>query len=418
MNSDRRPAMERGTGGGPLCIQTQGNTLTFASIDADAGLKAALALSRPDIIATVTASGMKGRGGAGFPTGMKWNFAGAERAGEKYVLCNADEGEPGTFKDRVILSQFPDLVFAGMTIAGRAIGAQMGIVYLRGEYSYLRHDLNTVIKKRRAAGLLGENVGGVEGFNFDIIVALGAGAYVCGEETALIESLEGFRGEPRNRPPFPAVEGFRGRPTVVNNVETLASTAAIFAKGVDWFRSYGTDKSTGFKLFSISGDCAKPGVYEFPFGITVADLLKEVGGEGAKAVQIGGASGICVPSKDFARRVAFEDIPTGGSVIIFGPQRDMLDVAENFLEFFVDESCGQCTPCRLGNVKMLEAAKQLKAGTCSADYVAELRELSGTMQVASKCGLGQTSSNAFMSILEHFGEEIMNRPAQAETARN
>ena len=400
-----------------MSIETQGNALTFATIDGDAGLRAALALSRADIIDTVTDSGMKGRGGAGFPTGMKWNFCGSEKGDRKYIICNADEGEPGTFKDRVILTEFADLVFAGMAIAGRAIGAREGIVYLRGEYTYLRSHLNDVIKKRRAAGLLGKDVGGVKGFDFDIIVALGAGAYICGEETALIESLEGFRGEPRNRPPFPVVAGYRYAPTVVNNVETLASAACIFAKGVDWFKSFGTDRSTGFKLFSISGDCAKPGVYEFPFGIKVADLLKEVGGEDAKAVQSGGASGTCVPRDQFARQMAFEDIPTGGSVMVFGPQRDMLDVAENFLEFFVDESCGQCTPCRLGNVKMLEAAQQLKEGTCSAEYVAELRELSGTMQVASKCGLGQTSSNAFMSILEHFGDEIMSRPAQAESAR-
>ena len=400
-----------------MSIETQGNTLTFASIDADAGLRAALALSRPDIIDAVTASGMKGRGGAGFPTGMKWNFAGSEKGDDKYIICNADEGEPGTFKDRVILSEFADLVFAGMTIAGRAIGAKEGIVYLRGEYTYLRPHLNAVIKERRAAGLLGKDVCGVKGFDFDIIVALGAGAYICGEETALIESLEGFRGEPRNRPPFPVVAGYRYAPTVVNNVETLASAACIFAKGVDWFKSFGTDRSTGFKLFSISGDCAKPGVYEFPFGITVADLLKEVGGGDAKAVQIGGASGTCVPQKEFARQMAFEDIPTGGSVMVFGPERDMLAVAENFLEFFVDESCGQCTPCRLGNVKMLQAAGQLREGTCTAEYLAELRELSATMQVASKCGLGQTSSNAFMSILEHFGDEIKGRSPQAETAR-
>jgi len=401
-----------------MTIQTQGNTLTFASIDGDAGLKAALAMKRADIIDTVADSGMKGRGGAGFPTGMKWNFAGAQKGDRKYVICNADEGEPGTFKDRVILTEFADLVFAGMTIAGRAIGAKEGIVYLRGEYSYLRSPLNAVIKKRRAAGLLGEDVGGVKGFDFDIIVALGAGAYICGEETALIESLEGFRGEPRNRPPFPVVAGYRYAPTIVNNVETLASAACIFAKGVDWFKSFGTDRSTGFKLFSISGDVAKPGVYEFPFGITVADLLKEVGGDDAKAVQIGGASGICVPRDQFARQMAFEDIPTGGSVMVFGAQRDMLAVAENFLEFFVDESCGQCTPCRVGNAKMLEAAGQLRAGTCSTEYVAELRELSGTMQVASKCGLGQTSSSAFMSILEHFGDEIMSRTPQAETVRS
>jgi [NiFe] hydrogenase diaphorase moiety large subunit len=400
-----------------MSVETQGNTLTFASVDGDAGLRAALAMSRPDIIDTVSDSGMKGRGGAGFPTGMKWNFAGAERGDKKYIICNADEGEPGTFKDRVILTEFADLVFAGMTIAGRAIGASEGIVYLRGEYSYLRPHLNDVITKRRDAGLLGKDVAGLQGFDFDIIVALGAGAYICGEETALIESLEGFRGEPRNRPPFPVVSGFRYAPTVVNNVETLASAACIFANGVDWFKSFGTNKSTGFKLFSISGDCAKPGVYEFPFGITVAELLKEVGGEDAKAVQIGGASGTCVPRIQFSRQMAFEDIPTGGSVIVLGPQRDMLAVAENFLEFFVEESCGQCTPCRVGNPKMLAAAQQLREGICSVEYMDELRELSATMQVASKCGLGQTSSNAFMSILEHFGDEIMDRTDQAEIVR-
>jgi [NiFe] hydrogenase diaphorase moiety large subunit len=392
-----------------MSIETQGNALTFATIDGDAGLRAALALSRADIIDTVTDSGMKGRGGAGFPTGMKWNFCGSEKGDRKYIICNADEGEPGTFKDRVILTEFADLVFAGMAIAGRAIGAREGIVYLRGEYTYLRSHLNDVIKKRRAAGLLGKDVGGVKGFDFDIIVALGAGAYICGEETALIESLEGFRGEPRNRPPFPVVAGYRYAPTVVNNVETLASAACIFAKGVDWFKSFGTDRSTGFKLFSVSGDCAKPGVYEFPFGIKVAELLKEVGGEDAKAVQIGGASGTCVPRAQFARQMAFEDIPTGGSVMVFGPQRDMLDVAENFLEFFVDESCGQCTPCRLGNPVLLEGVRSLKRGECTAERLGGLQQLGRTMQDASKCGLGQTSPNFFLSLVDRFGPEIIDR---------
>jgi len=309
-------------------IDTQGNDLTFSKIEPNAGLRAALAMSRADIADFTRDSRLKGRGGAGFPTGMKWGFAGAEKAQPKYIICNADEGEPGTFKDRVILTDFADLVFEGMTIGARAVGATMGLVYLRGEYSYMRHHLNDVIRARRAAGLLGKNVGGVEGFDFDIIVALGAGAYICGEETALIESLEGFRGEPRNRPPFPVVNGLMGKPSVVNNVETLAWAACIFAKGVDWFTAIGTEKSTGQKLFSISGDCAHPGVYEFPWGITIAQLLKEVGGESAKAVQIGGASGRCVPRTEFQRQLAFEDIPTGGSIIVIGPQRDMLAVAQ------------------------------------------------------------------------------------------
>jgi [NiFe] hydrogenase diaphorase moiety large subunit len=394
-------------------LHTQGNELTFASIEPNAGLRTALAMRRADIVDLVRDARLRGRGGAGFPTGMKWGFAAAEKREPKYIICNADEGEPGTFKDRVILTDYADLVFEGMTIGARAIGASLGLVYLRGEYSYLRHHLNEVIKARRAAGLLGGNIGGVDGFDFDILVALGAGAYICGEETALIESLEGFRGEPRNRPPFPVVNGFLGQPSVVNNVETLAWAACIFAKGVDWFTRIGTEKSTGQKLFSISGDCAKPGVYEFPWGITVAELLAQVGGSDAKAVQIGGASGRCVPRAQFERQLAFEDIPTGGSIIVIGPQRDMLAVAHNFLDFFADESCGQCTPCRLGNRKLLEGVEMLAKGTCSSEYLDELKGLCRTMQLASKCGLGQTSSVAFLSILEHFGDEVLGRTPTA-----
>jgi [NiFe] hydrogenase diaphorase moiety large subunit len=397
----------------PATIETQGNALTYETIEAEAGLKAALAMSRADLVDLVRDSDLKGRGGAGFPTGMKWGFCAAEKADQKYIICNADEGEPGTFKDRVILSRFADLVFEGMTIGGYAIGASLGIIYLRAEYTYMRPHLNEVIQRRRAAGLLGRDIGGVQGFDFDILVAMGAGAYVCGEETALIESLEGFRGEPRNRPPFPVVAGLLNNPTVVNNVETLASVAAILGKGTDWFKTFGTDKSTGYKLFSISGDCEKPGVYEFPWGITVARLLEEVGGQGAKAVQIGGASGVCVPAKDFTRTLAFEDIPTGGSVMVIGPDRDILDVAENFLEFFVEESCGQCTPCRLGNPQMLEAVKLLKHGECPPEFLKNVKALCATMQVASKCGLGQTSPSAFLSILEGFGDEIANRAPSA-----
>jgi [NiFe] hydrogenase diaphorase moiety large subunit len=394
-------------------IKTQGNALTYATIEPDGGLKAALAMARGDIVDTLSDSGLKGRGGAGFPTGMKWNFCAAEKADQKYIICNADEGEPGTFKDRVILTDYADLVFEGMTIGGRAIGATLGIVYLRAEYSYLRPHLNEVIKSRRERGLLGHDVMGLKGFDFDIITALGAGAYVCGEETALIESLEGFRGEPRNRPPFPVVAGLLNNPTVVNNVETLASVACIFAKGPDWFKGFGTDKSTGYKLFSVSGDCERPGVYEFPWGITVAELLRQVGGEGAKAVQIGGASGVCVPARDFERRLAFEDIPTGGSVMVIGAQRDILDVAHNFLEFFVEESCGQCTPCRLGNAQMLRAVELLKEGACPPAFLADVKALGATMQVASKCGLGQTSPSAFLSIVDGFGDEISQSAASA-----
>ena len=382
--------------------------LTFSTVEANAGLRAALGTKRADIIEALRRSGIRGRGGAGFPVAVKWNLAAAARSERKFVVCNADEGEPGTFKDRVLLSDYADLVVEGMTIAARAIGAQKGILYLRGEYTYLVAHLESVLARRRAESLLGASVLGEAGFDFDIEIRLGAGAYICGEETALIESLEGNRGEPRNRPPFPVDTGFFGQPTVVNNVETLAWITTIFAKGPDWFKGIGTERSTGPKIFSVSGDCERPGVYELPMGITVADLLKEVGGEDAKAVQVGGASGHCVPASEFNRTIAYEDIATGGSVIVFGPDRDMLEVAYNFLEFFVDGSCGQCTPCREGNAKLLEGVEMLEAGECSSHYLRELCQLGETMQLASKCGLGQSSPNAFLSIVKHFSPEIMS----------
>jgi [NiFe] hydrogenase diaphorase moiety large subunit len=385
---------------------------TFDSVEPESGLRAALAKTRADIVGEIGASGLRGRGGAGFPTGTKWNLAAAARVkagGRKYVVCNADEGEPGTFKDRVILTEHANLVFEGMTIAARAVGASTGILYLRGEYVYLRPQLEAVLQERRDRKLLGADVGGLAGFHFDIHVHMGAGAYVCGEETALIESLEGHRGEPRNRPPFPVDTGFEGQPTVVNNVETLAWVACIMSRSAHWFKSIGTEKSAGYKLFSVSGDCREPGVYEFPLGITVAELLGAVGGDGAKAVQIGGASGHCVPAAEFSRRLAFEDVATGGSVIVFGPGREMIQVAKNFMEFFVEESCGQCTPCRAGNAKLLEGIEKLERGECSMAYLQELLALSETMQLASKCGLGQSSPNAFVSIVRHFKDEIMGR---------
>lgn len=388
---------------------THTGALTFSQVQPGAGLMAALKLPRTGIIGVIADSALKGRGGAGFPTSVKWNLAGAARGDLKYVVCNADEGEPGTFKDRVILSDFADLVFDGMTIGGRAIGATLGLLYLRGEYRYLLKHLEEVLQRRREQGWLGRNICGVDCFNFEIKIRLGSGAYVCGEETALIESLEGHRGEPRNRPPFPVDTGYFGRPTIVNNVETLAWAACIMDKGAEWFKGFGTAKSAGLKLFSVSGDCEHPGVYEFPLGLTVTQLLEAVGGLGAKAVQIGGASGHCVPASDFGRTIAFEDVSTGGSIIVIGPQRDMLQIARNFMEFFVEESCGQCTPCRDGNPKLLQGVEMLEGGSCSAAYLHQLCQLGETMQVASKCGLGQSSPNAFLSIVKHFPAEIMGR---------
>ena len=377
----------------------------FDSAQHGNGLAEALKKSRQEIIMEVRESGLKGRGGAGFPTGTKWMLAAAALADNKYVVCNADEGEPGTFKDRVLLDEYPELVFEGMAISGYAIGSQVGFLYLRGEYRYLLAKLETVLATMRADGRLGGNICGKD-FTFDIQIRLGSGAYVCGEETALIESLEGHRGEARNRPPFPVNTGYMGCPTTVNNVETFASVAVIMSKGAEWYSTLGTDKSRGSKLVSISGDCGKPGVYEIPFGMTIAELLEIAEAKDTKAVQVGGASGSCVPKSEFGRKVAFEDVPTGGSVIVFNESRDMLHVLKNFMEFFVEESCGQCTPCRIGNIKLLEGVEKIERGECSISYLGELMELGKSMQVASKCGLGQSSPNPFISILTHFQHEI------------
>jgi [NiFe] hydrogenase diaphorase moiety large subunit len=384
--------------------------LTFGEIVPNAGLEAALGSDRSDVLHELKESGLRGRGGAGFPTSVKWNLAAAATDPEKYIVCNADEGEPGTFKDRVILTEHPDLVIEGMTIGARVIGAKKGFIYLRGEYTYLRPHLEGALEQRRNDGLLGENVLGKD-FSFDIEIRMGSGAYICGEETALIESLEGHRGEPRNRPPFPVDTGFQGHPTIVNNVETLAWVTCILARGASWFRNLGVAGSAGLKLMSVSGDCGRPGVYEFPLGITVRELLEVVDGAEARAVQIGGAAGECVPASDFGRRISFKDVPTGGSVIVLGPQRDMLHVVENFLEFFADESCGQCTPCRYGNDKLLDGVRLLRQGKCSMSYLKELCALGETMQISSKCGLGQSSPNAFLSIVKHFSSDIMGRSA-------
>ena len=394
-------------------VVTTTNELTFRGVEPGAGLRSALARPPADVLFQISSSGLRGRGGAGFPTSLKWELAAKSPGARKHVICNADEGEPGTFKDRVILADHADLVFEGMTIAARVIGAQQGIVYLRAEYTYLRPHLEEVLERRRAAGLLGAAVAGQADFPFDIVIRMGAGAYVCGEETALIESLEGQRGEPRNRPPFPIDTGFLGNPTIVNNVETFAWVVCILAKGAAWFKGLGTQRSTGGKLFSVSGDCARPGVYEFPLGTTVAELLAAVGGPGAKAAQVGGAAGQCVPAAHFDRTLAYEDIPTGGSVIVFGPQRDLLRVAGNFLDFFREESCGQCTPCREGIPKLLEGVEMLQQGRCSMNYLKELCALGETMQLASKCGLGQSAPNAFLSVVENFQEEILGRVAGA-----
>lgn len=370
------------------------------------GIRKAVSIGREDILFELKDSGLKGRGGAGFPTSVKWMLTAASIADKKFLVCNADEGEPGTFKDRVLLMEYPELVFEGMVVAGYTIGAKTGILYLRGEYEYMLEQLEEYLVRMRDNNLLGKNIAGKDGFDFDISIRLGSGAYVCGEETALIESLEGNRGEPRNRPPYPVNTGYMGYPTVVNNVETLASVPHIITKGGAWFKKFGTNKSTGSKLFSVSGDCERPGVYELPWGTTIEEVLILVNARNTKAVQVGGASGVCIPKSQFSRTLAYEDTSTGGSIIIFNESRNMLHILKNFMEFFVEESCGQCTPCRIGNTKLLEGVDKIIRGDYTFSYINTLKDLGKTMQVASKCGLGQSSPNSFISILDNFKDEI------------
>ena len=368
------------------------------------GIKAAIDRPPEKVIEEITNAKLRGRGGAGFPTGMKWRFTRKAIGEDHYVVCNADEGEPGTFKDRVLLSEFPDLVFDGMTVAGYALGARHGLVYLRGEYAYLWDRLQEVLKGRRHLGLLGAKICGREGFDFDIRIQLGAGAYICGEELALLESLEGKRGAPRDRPPFPTERGYLQQPTAIDNVETYACAARILEKGATWFSGYGTTESTGTKLMSVSGDCVRPGVYEVSFGITVNELLDLVGGSDAKYVQMSGPSGQAVAPKDFGRRIAYEDLSTGGSTMIFGPQRDVLEVALQFADFFVDEFCGYCTPCRVGTTLLKQGMEKIVAGRATLEDIAATEALANTVERMSRCGLGQTAPNPILTTMSSFPE--------------
>jgi len=388
--------------------------VVFAPFSSGAALKKALAMSPNEVIRDIKVSRLRGRGGAGFPTGMKWEFTRKAEGGKRYVLCNADEGEPGTFKDRVILTECPDLLFEGMTIGGYAIGSDTGLLYLRAEYAYLHRFLESKLQERREAGLLGKNVAGKAGFDFDIRIQLGAGAYVCGEETSLISSCEGLRGDPKNRPPFPAQKGYLTSPTTVNNVETFCCVARILDRGSGWFAQLGSKGSSGTKLLSISGDCLSPGVYEVPFGIKVSEVLKMAGARDAAAVQIGGPSGQMIGKKDFEKTICYDDLATGGSFMIFASNRDVLHVVDKFMEFFVEESCGYCTPCRAGNVLLKERLEQIIAGKGEPEDLEYLRELGETVKLASRCGLGQTSANPILSTLINFRSFYDERVKEAK----
>jgi [NiFe] hydrogenase diaphorase moiety large subunit len=382
----------------------QAGALLSGPRDRAGGTRAALTVTPDHLIETITKSRLRGRGGAGFPTGMKWRLTRKAVGQEHYVVCNADEGEPGTFKDRVLLSEFPDLVFDGMTVAAYALGARHGIVYLRGEYAYLWNTLQEALRNRRSLGLLGTSIGGRNGFDFDIRIQLGAGAYICGEESSLLNSLEGKRGSPRDRPPFPTDRGYLGQPTAIDNVETFACAARIIEKGADWFTGFGTKESTGTKLMSVAGDCARPGVYEVQFGLTVNELLDLAGAPDASYVQISGPSGQSVAPKDFGRRIAYEDLSTGGSTMIFGPQRDVLDIALQFATFFVEESCGWCTPCRVGTTLLKQGMERVVAGRATLSDLAGMEALGNTVMRMSRCGLGQMAPNPILTTMRSFPE--------------
>jgi len=369
---------------------------------ADAGLARLLNLGPDAALGEIERSGLRGRGGAGYPTALKWRVCREAPGDERYVICNADEGEPGTFKDRVLLSRYADPVFGGMTLCAGIIGSRRGYLYLRGEYRYLLPRLQAILAQRRARGLLGREILGQAGFDFDIEIHLGAGAYICGEESALIESLEGKRGIPRKRPPYPVVSGFHQRPTVVDNVETFLAAARILARGGDWFRGVGTKDSAGTKILSLSGDLARPGIYEYPFGTPVSQVLADAGGTHAQAVQVSGAAGITLAPSEFDRCLAFEDLPTAGAFIVLGPDRDLLEMNRAFARFFAHESCGFCTPCRVGG-RLLEAlVEKVAAGRASAYDLKEIRQIGGLMRQASHCGLGQTAPNHLLDVMDKF----------------
>jgi [NiFe] hydrogenase diaphorase moiety large subunit len=367
-----------------------------------AGIAAALARTPQALLDDIKRSKLRGRGGAGYATGTKWQLCRNAVGQAHYVICNADEGEPGTFKDRVLLTSYADTLFEGMTIAAWAVGASQGLMYLRGEYRYLLEPLQAVLQRRREQGLLGDSIQGKAGFDFDISIHVGAGAYVCGEESALIESLEGKRGVPRIRPPFPVEHGYLGQPTTVNNVETFCAVTHIAVHGGAWWARIGTAQSTGTKIHSVSGDCERPGIYEYPFGTRIGRILEDCGARDTQAVQVGGPSGVCLSASEFGRHIGFEDVPTAGAFMVFDRSRDLFEVARNFAQFFAHESCGFCTPCRVGTELVLRQMDKLKRGYGSSADIQVLYELDHLMHGTTHCGLGAAACNPLRDTIAKF----------------
>ena len=370
-----------------------------------------------EVIQTMLDSGLRGRGGAGFPTGLKWKFAKGNNADQKYVCCNADEGDPGAFMDRSVLEGDPHVVLEAMAIAGYAIGASQGYIYVRAEYPIAVQRLQVAIKQAHEYGLLGNDIFGT-GFNFDIGLRLGAGAFVCGEETALMTSIEGKRGEPRPRPPFPAVKGLFGNPTILNNVETYANIPQIILNGADWFASMGTEKSKGTKVFALGGKINNTGLVEVPMGTTLREIVEEIGGgipngKKFKAAQTGGPSGGCIPAEnldvpiDYDNLIAIGSMMGSGGLIVMDEDNCMVDIAKFFLEFTVDESCGKCTPCRIGTRRLLEMLTKITEGKATLEDLDKMEELCYYIKDNSLCGLGQTAPNPVLSTLKYFRDEYI-----------
>ena len=391
----------------------------YIAMDGYFALEKVLTKMTPDdVINTILESGLRGRGGGGFPTGRKWQFAKASVSDKKYVVCNADEGDPGAFMDRSVLEGDPHALIEAMAIAGYAIGADEGYVYVRAEYPIAVKRLNIAIEQAREYGLLGKNIFGT-GFNFDITVRLGAGAFVCGEETALLTSIEGNRGEPRPRPPFPAVKGLYGQPTIINNVETYANIAQIILNGPEWFASMGTEKSKGTKVFALGGKITNTGLVEIPMGTTLREVVEEIGGgvpngKQFKAAQTGGPSGGCIPASlidtpiDYDNLIAIGSMMGSGGLIVMDEDNCMVDIAKFFLEFTYDESCGKCAPCRIGTKRLLELLEKITDGRGTLEDIDRIEELSNYIKSASLCALGQTAPNPILSTLRFFRDEYIS----------
>ena len=411
----------------PHCINEYIGTNGYLAL-----AKVVTEMSSQEVIDTILASGLRGRGGGGFPTGRKWAFAAAQPKGQKYVVCNGDEGDPGAFMDRSILEGDPHALIEAMAIAGYAIGANEGYVYVRAEYPIAVNRLQAAINEAREQGLLGKNIFGTD-FEFDMFIRLGAGAFVCGEETALLTSIEGNRGEPRPRPPFPAVKGLWGKPTIINNVETYANIPQIILKGADWFTSMGTEKSKGTKVFALGGKITNTGLVEIPMGTTLREVVEEIGGgipngKQFKAAQTGGPSGGCIPASKFDVAIDYDNLIAEGSMmgsgglIVMDEDTCMVDLAKFFLEFTVDESCGKCAPCRIGTVRLLEILNKITEGNGEMEDLDKLEELANYIKSASLCGLGQTAPNPVLSTLANFRDEyvahIVDKKCPAGVCKN